>query len=258
MGGFIISALSGMQPTKLLYYDDAYLREFDAKILKVARHNDRYGVVLDRTAFYPLGGGQPADNGVVKTEHGDISVVDVRLQKDVVVHFADEIPRQLAEGIIVRGIVDWTRRYSLMRIHTAAHLMSEAVRKVVGKPLPIIGSGIDVKKARLDFAYDESLSSLLLEIKEVANRVVEENRPVLIKTLPRDEAESYVAKYHESLKILPPQVQSVRIVEIKGWHACACGGTHVKATGEIGAIKVLRRMSKGKGVERLEFTAKTS
>lgn len=246
------------QPTKLLYYDDAYLREFEAEILKITKHDNRYGVVLDRTAFYPLGGGQPADKGAIKSGHGEIRVVDVRMQKGAVVHFADEISEQLAEGDKVKGIIDWTRRFALMRIHTAAHLMSEAVRKAVGSPLAIVGSGIDVDKARLDLAYDRSLGPLLSEIEKVANQAVKENRPVEIKIMPREEAENYVAEFHESLKILPPQVQKVRIVEIKDWHACACGGIHVKATGEIGAVKVLRRMSKGKGVERVEFTAKTS
>ena len=241
-----------------MYYYDAYLKEFDAEILKITRHDNRYGVVLECTAFYPLGGGQPADRGVIKGKHGEIRVSDVRIEKGAVGHFGDEISGQLAEGDHVKGIIDWTRRFELMRIHTAAHLMSEAVRKVVGSPLAIVGSGIDVDKARLDLGYDRSIGPLLLEIEKVANQVVKENRQVEIKIIPREEAENYVAKFHESLKILPPQVQKVRIVEIKDWHACACGGIHVKATGEIDAIKVLRRISKGKGVERLEFTAKTS
>ena len=253
-----MSAPKETQPTKLLYYDDAYLKEFDAEILKITELDNRYGVVLNRTAFYPLGGGQPADKGVIKSEHGEIRVVDVRMEKGAIVHFADEIIGQLAEGDHVKGVIDWTRRFALMRVHTAAHLMSEAVRKVVGRPLAIVGSGIDVDKARLDLAHDRSLGPLLSEIENVANQVVKENRPVEIEITPREEAENYVAKFHESLKILPPQVQKVRIVEIKNWHACACGGIHVKTTGEIGVIKVLRRMSKGKGVERIEFTTKTS
>lgn len=240
-----------------MYYDDAYLKEFDAEILKITRHDNRYGLVLDCTAFYPLGGGQPADKGVIKSEHGEIPVVDVRMEKGAVGHFADEISGQLAEGDRVKGMIDWTRRFALMRIHTAAHLMSEAVRKVVGTPLAIVGSRIDVDKARLDLGYDRSLGPSLLEIEKIANQIVKENRQVEIKIMPREEAEDYVAKFHESLKILPSQVQKVRIVEIKDWQACACGGIHIKATGEIGVIKVLRRMSKGKGVERIEFTAKT-
>ena len=253
-----MSSSKETEPTKLLYYEDAYLKEFGAKILKIARLDDRYGIILDRTAFYPLGGGQPADKGIVKGERGEIHVVDVRMQKGVITHFANEVVGQLSEGDHVKGVIDWTRRYTLMRVHTSAHLMSEAVRQVVGSPLAIVGSGIDVDKARLDLAYDKSLGPLLPEIERVANRVVKEDRPVEIKVMPREDAENYVVKFHESLRILPPQVREVRIVEIKDWHACACGGTHVKSTGEIGVIKVLRRLSKGKGVERVEFTAKTS
>lgn len=253
-----MSAPRETSPTKLLYYHDAYLKEFDAEILRVTKLDNHYGAVLDRTAFYPLGGGQPADKGVIKGEHGEICVVDVRMEKGTVVHYADEISGQLEKGDSVKGLIDWTRRYALMRIHTAAHLMSEAIRKVMGDPLPIVGSGINVDKARLDLAYDKSLGPLLPEIEKAANQVIQENRPVEIKTMPRAEAENYVARFHESLNILPPQVQKVRIVEIKDWHACACGGIHVKATGEIGGVKVLRRMSKGKGVERIEFAAKTS
>ena len=246
------------QPTKLLYYDDAYLKEFDAEILKITRLDNRFGVVLDCTAFYPVGGGQPGDKGVIKCEHGEIRVVDVQMKKGAVVHFADEGVVQLSEGDRVRGIIDWTYRFSLMRVHTAAHLMSEAVRKVVGDPLAIVGSGIDVDKGRLDLAHDRSLGPLLSEIEKVANHVVNENRPVEIKMMLRKEAENYVAKFHENLRLLPIHVQKVRIVEIKDWHACACGGIHVKVTGEIGFVKVLRRISKGKGVECIEFSTKTS
>jgi len=143
-----------------------------------------------------------------------------------------------------------------MRNHTAAHLMAEALRRATGFPMKVIGSAIDMDKARLDFAYEESLGPLLPEIERVANSIVKENRPVEIKIMKRREAEKYVERFHENLKTLPPQVQEVRIVEIKDLHACACGGTHVKTTGEIGTIKVLKRRSKGKGVERIEFSAK--
>jgi misacylated tRNA(Ala) deacylase len=98
----------------------------------------------------------------------------------------------------------------------------------------------------------------LQRIQEVASKVILEDRSVEIRSMQRKDAEEYVARFHENLKTLPPQVQNVRIVEVKDWHACACGGIHVKSTGEIGAIEILRRMSKGKGVERIEFRAKTS
>jgi len=239
----------------LLYLEDAYLREFEAKILKTVQLGEKRGLVLDSTAFYPMGGGQPADTGVITGRNGEATVVDVQKRKGVAVHLVDKIAGKLDEGEAVKGRIDWSRRYKLMRNHTTAHLISEAVRRVVGAPTPVVGSAIEVDKARLDLAYEKSIRPLFQEIERVANQVVEENRPVIVRLMPRDEAESYVAKFHESLKMLPPGVQQVRVVEIKDWHACACGGTHVKTTGEIGIVKLLRRSSKGRGVERIEFAA---
>ena len=241
-------------PTRLLYLEDAYKREFEAKILKIEQAEDRVGIVLDSTAFYPVGGGQPADKGEIIGKDGKAIVIDVQKRGDLVFHFAEEVDGKLVEGETVKGVIDWNRRYRLMRNHTAAHLLSEAVRRAVGKPLKIVGSAINVEKARLDFGYERSIREFFPKIEEIANRVVAEDRPVIIKVMPREKAEEYVSKFNESLKILPPQVHEVRIVEIKGWHACACGGTHVKSTGEIGRIKLLKRSSKGKGVERIEFT----
>jgi len=240
--------------TKFLYLEDAYIKEFEAKITKIETIDDKFGIVLDQTAFYPVGGGQPSDTGEISNESGKASIMRVERRDAGVFHFADKIEGRLTEGNSVKGVIDWNRRYRLMRIHTAAHLLSEAVRKAVGKPLAIVGSAIGVEKARLDFGYERSIRELFPKIEEIANRIIAENRPVIVKIMPREKAEEYVAKFHESLKILPPQVCEVRIVEIEGWHACACGGTHVKSTGEIGRIKLLKRSSKGKGVERIEFT----
>lgn len=174
-----------------------------------------------------------------------------------VVHVADEVKGELRAGEKVKGVVDWGRRYTLMKNHTTAHLMAEALRRAIGTPLKIIGSAIAVDKARLDFAYEKSLGPLLPKIEKAANSIVKENRLVKVKMMKRKEAEEHVKRFHESLETLPPQVEHVRIVEIKDLHACACGGTHVKNTGEIGAVKVLKRRSKGKGVERIEFVAKS-
>lgn len=215
-------------------------------------------MILDRTAFYPTGGGQPADTGAIKVKNGEVRVVDVQMARGTVVHVTDEIVGEVKEGDQVIGIINWDRRHALMKNHTAAHLMAEAVRSATGVPMKVIGSSIDVDKARLDFAHEESLGSLLPEIEKAANNIVKENRPVETRMMKRREAEKYVERFHENLKTLPPQIQEVRIVEIEDLHACACGGTHVKNTGEIGAIKVLKRRSKGKGVERIEFSAKRS
>jgi len=240
--------------TKLLYLKDAYIREFKAEIMKKEKINDKFGIILDQTAFYPVGGGQPADTGEISSEKEKARIVHVEKRDGIVYHFANEIKGELTEGDVVKGVIDWSRRYRLMRIHTAAHLLSEAVRKAVGRPLEIVGSAIDVEKARLDFGYERSIREFFPKIEEIANMVIAEDRPVVIRIMSRKEAEGYVARFNESLKILPPQVQEVRVVEIKDWHACACGGTHVKSTGEIGGVKLLKRSSKGKGVERIEFT----
>lgn len=244
--------------TRLLYYEDPYLKEFDAKLIAVRKLNGQVGLVLDKTAFYPTGGGQPADTGVIKAINGEAKIMETLVEKEVVLHIANQIVGRIDEGKLVKGVVDWDHRYTLMRNHTLAHLMSEAVRRASGLQLEIVGSGLDVDRARLDFNHEGSLGSLLPEIERIANMVIKENRAVEIRTMPLEEAEKYVERFHESLKILPPNVQNVRIVEIKDWHACACGGTHVKSTSEIVAAEILRRMSKGKGVERIEFRAKVS
>jgi Ser-tRNA(Ala) deacylase AlaX len=245
--------------TRLLYYEDAYIRQFEAKVVQVMQVDGQQGLVLDQTAFYPMGGGQPADKGVLKDTGGNLEaqVVDVQWRNGAPAHVLGEIKGEIKEQDSIRGEVDWNRRWALMRNHTAAHLISPAIRQAADKPLEIVGSAINVDKARLDLGHEGSLRDLFSKIEEISNRVVAEDRPVIIKTMPRAEAERYVEGFHENLKTLPPSVESVRIVEIKDWHACACGGTHVKSTRELGSIKVLGRAAKGKGVERIEFVAQS-
>lgn len=247
-----------VQPTELLYYKDAYMKEFKAKVVAIQKLNGQYKIILDQTAFYPIGGGQPADTGIIKGVNGEDTVKDAHMEDQFVVHVADEIKGKIDVGDDVTAVIEWNRRYALMRNHTLAHLMAEAVRKATGLAIEVVNSGLDVDKARLDFAHQDSLGSLLPEIQKIANTVIKEKRPVEIRTMQRKEAEEYLTRFHESLKTLPLQVKSVRVVEVKDWHACACGGTHLKNTGEIGAVEILRRMSKGKGVERIEFRAKMS
>ena len=245
------------QPTRLLYYEDAYLKEFVSNVSSSEELNGKWRIILDQTAFYPVGGGQPADTGTIKGAHGEAAVKDVRIEHGLVVHVT-EIRGAIRDGENVTGVLDWNRRYVLMRNHTLAHLMAEAIRRATGSPSEVVSSGLDVDKARLDIKYEGSFGPLLQQIQEVATKAIIEDRPVEIRNMQRKDAEEYVARFHESLKTLPPQVQNVRIVEVKDWHACACGGIHVRRTGEIGPIEILKRMSKGKGIERIEFKAKTS
>ncbi len=227
---------------------------------QIIENEQEKGVALNQTAFYPGGGGQPPDRGFLSTLNGKILIKRARmLPNGVVLHlFQEKTFPELSVDEKVKGQIDWDYRYAVMQNHTSAHLMAEAVRQVLGKPVEIVGSGLEANKVRLDFAYSSSLRPLFSKIEKVANNVVKDNRPVIIKTMRRNDAEKYLERFHESLKILPSHVTEVRIVEIEDWHACACGGTHVKHTGEIGFIKLLSRSSKGKGVERIEFAASQS
>lgn len=245
-------------PTRRLYLDDAYLKEFRARVKSIQKTNGQFRVILDQSALYPLGGGQPSDTGAIRGAKGEAIVKEVRVESGLVVHIIDQLQGRFEEGDEVTGTLDWNRRYTLMRNHTLAHMMAEVIRKVMNLPIEVVGSGLEVEKARLDLAHEGSLNPFVPDIEKLANQIIQENRLVETRNMPRDEAELYVARFHESLKTLPPHVRTVRVVEIKGWHACACGGTHVKSTGEIEAAEVLRRMSKGKGVERVEFRAKRS
>ena len=248
-------SLSGIPPTHLLYYKDAYVKEFDATVIKVLRNeNKETAIILDKTAFYPGGGGQPADTGLIEGSTMQVSVAGLYRKGEIVIHNVDRVSGEIKKENRVRGHVNWERRYKLMRIHTGAHLMSQAIRQALGKPVEIVSSGMNCEKARLDFTHAYSTHELLPQIEAIANKAVKENRTLKIKLIPRDEAEEYVKRFHESLKTLPPQVTEVRIVEIEDWHACACGGTHVRSTREIGKIKLLSRSSKGKCVERIQFT----
>jgi Ser-tRNA(Ala) deacylase AlaX len=244
--------------TRRLYLEDAYMKEFKAKVQSVQKTNGRLKVILDQSAFYPVGGGQPSDAGAIKGTHVEAAVREARVENGMVVHTIDLVKGDLREGDEITGIVDWDRRYALMQNHTLAHLMAEVIRKVVGFPIEVVSSGLDVDKARLDMAYEVSLGPFVPEIEKVADQIIREDKSVEVRMMPRGEAEAYVARFHESLKTLPPGVKTVRVIEIKDWHACACGGTHVRSTSEIVAAEVLRRMSKGKSVERVEFRAKTS
>lgn len=243
--------------TRLLYYEDSYIKQFEAKVVKIIHANESLGLVLNQTAFYPTGGGQPADMGTLRGENWEATVVGVQWHEGNPLHVLGEVKGKIKEHDKVVGSIDWARRSALMRNHTASHLISEAIRQAVRKRVAVVGSAVNVDKSRLDLTHEGSLREMFTQIETIANKIVEENRPIVVKIMPRNEAEEYVNRFHESLKTLPPTVQTVRVVEIKDWHACACGGTHVKSTAELGVIKVLGRAAKGKGVERLEFVAQS-
>ncbi|WP_225876130.1 alanine--tRNA ligase [Infirmifilum lucidum] len=236
-------------PTRKLYYEDEKLYEFTARVLGVVE--GKY-VVLDQTAFYPEGGGQLADTGYLEFNGGRCKVVYVMKVGDVILHeCSGEIP---PPGTTVKGTVDMNRRLNLMRHHTATHVVLGALRRVLGRHVWQAGALKTEEYVRFDFTHHKPITQeQAREIELVANRVVWENRPVKKQFVGRTEAEQ---KYGFTLYqggAVPEKV--LRVVEVEGWDAEACGGTHVDRTGEIGLIKIISFEKIQDGVIRVVFKA---
>ncbi|MHA1860105.1 MAG: alanine--tRNA ligase [Candidatus Asgardarchaeia archaeon] len=246
-GKFEIDAelLEGLPKTRTLYYDDSYLKEFDAKVLKVI---DKRYVVLDKTCFYPEGGGQPSDTGYIE----DSRVVDVQKLGGVIIHVVDGFEGK--EGDMVHCRIDWKRRIALMRNHTSTHILICASRNVLGRHVWQWGSQLNEEVSRLDITHYEPLSDdVIFEIERLANRIVMENREVRTFFMSRREAEDkYGFRLYQGGAI---PGKELRIVEIDGWEVEACGGTHVRRTGDIGLIRIVRTKRIQDGVVRIEFAS---
>jgi len=239
-----IRGLEGLPPTKLLYYDDETMREFHAKVLKVVEN--KY-VVLDQTTFYPRGGGQEPDTGEIE----GVKVVEVTKQADVVVH---KIEGKLAEGQNVHATVNARRRDLITKHHTATHIINSASRNTLGSWVWQNSAFKEEGYGRLDITHHSALSKdEVQKIEHVANRVIRENHPVVIKTYDRGDAEQEFSFRIYQGGVVP--TSNVRIVNIEGWDIEACGGTHVKSTGEIGLVKIVKSERIQDGVVRLEFVA---
>jgi len=241
--------LSHLPPTRLLYYENPKLFEFKAKVLRTF---ERY-LVLDATAFYPEGGGQPSDKGTIVTTDGKIvKVIDVQKVGNIVVHVLER-KINIPPGTVVIGKVDVDRRLALMRSHTATHILLGAAKRVLGHHVWQAGASKGVERSHLDITHYKSISRDELDrIELLANKVVMDNRAVNVQIMPRDKAES---KYGFTLYqggIVPGK--NIRVVEIENWDVQACGGTHCEHTGEIGLIKIIKADRIQDGVIRLEFT----
>jgi len=238
---------SDLPETERLYYKDAYIKEFKARVVRVSGKR----VVLDRTAFYPEGGGQPADQGYLEFDGKQSRVIDVQKAGGVIIHFLEgSTPK---EGDEVTGRINWKRRISLMRNHTATHIVMGAARRILGEHVWQAGAQKGVDRSRLDISHPKRLSfQEINEIERLANKVVMENRPVETFWMPREEAErKYGFRIYQG-GVVPGR--DIRIVKVEDWDVEACGGTHCKLTGEVGLIKIIRTERIQDGVERLIFS----
>lgn len=237
--------------TKKRYYDIPYKREIKAKVLAIL---DTGHLIFDQTIFYPIGGGQAEDHGVLRFRKSSRKVVDVKKFGDAIVHKLDRPLDSLKEGSTVRLEVDWERRKALMRHHTAVHIVGGAARQVLGPHIWQAGADKTTERGRLDITHWENLSREVLdEIEMVANEVVMDNREIHKYVLPRQEAEQKYGFTIYQGGVVPGE--ELRIIEIPGIDTEACGGTHAHSTGDLGYIKILGAERIQDGIVRLVLTA---
>jgi misacylated tRNA(Ala) deacylase len=232
--------------TEELFLEDSYLREFDARVNKLAGRE----VILDRTSFYPGGGGQPPDKGTLGIGPVRASVVEARRDGGEVVHVLDNpIPDTVRE---LRGELDWERRLAHMRHHTALHVLSGVIWKNFGAK--VTGGQMRADRARMDFSFPgEWTVGVVDEIERLTNEALASARPVKVYGLPREEALRNPDLIRTQVNLVPERVGVIRIVEIEGLDTQADGGTHVANTREVGQMEITGHKSKGRQNKRIEF-----
>jgi misacylated tRNA(Ala) deacylase len=234
--------------TELLCHRDAYLKEFEARVVEV-NAADR-AVALDRTAFFPGGGGQPCDRGWLEGPGGgSLAVTRAARQGDTIWHWLDGEPP--AAGGTVRGRLDWDLRYRLMRTHTAFHILCGVVWR--DWKAQVTGGNMEPLKGRMDFEFETLQHELVAEIESRINAEVAAARAISVRVLPREEAFQIPDLIRTKINLLPESIHEVRIVEIHGLDLQADGGTHVANTREVGTIRVAGYESKGRINKRIKL-----
>ena len=227
--------------TELLYLRDAYLDRFSATVTLVDGHN----VALDRTAFYPTGGGQPHDTGWL----GAAAVTSVRKEGSEVWHTLEgDVPEP---GSVVEGQIDWDRRHALMRTHTALHVLCGVIWNEWGRA--VTGGNMEPLSARMDFEFDPLPAGFGEIVEARVNAELAAARPIDIAFLSRDTAVHDQDLIRTKVNLLPESVTEIRVVDIVGLDKQADGGTHVRRTDEVGGVKVLKTESKGRANKRIRI-----
>lgn len=228
--------------TKELFRDDSYLRECDATVTGV--HDN--GVVLDQTIFYPLGGGQPGDTGLLHWDGGEARVADTRYgDGGTIVHILEEGAAVPAAGTAVHGALDWDRRYRHMRMHTAMHLLGSVLQ------YGVTGGNISAEKSRLDFDMEDTVDKEA--VGDALAKLVAADHPVSCRWITEEELDAQ-PELVRTMSVQPPRGKgSVRLLEIAGVDLQPCGGTHLKSTAEVGAVRIGKVEKKGKRNRRVNL-----
>ena len=233
--------------TELLYQTDSYLQTFDATVSAIDAA--QRAVTLDRSAFYPGGGGQPNDIGALTSAGAAYPVVRVQKAGDAVLHFLGGDAPLPAIGSPAHGEIDWARRHQLMRTHTMMHILCGVIFRDYGAQ--VTGGNMEPLKGRMDFEFETLHKDFVQEVEVAVNREVAQARPVRVSILPRAEAFQIPDLIRTKINLLPEGIAQVRVVEIVGLDLQADGGTHVANTAEVGHIRVVDYKSKGRINKRI-------
>src|SRR6266513_2690720 len=231
-----------MSATERLYYHDSRLLEFDAVVISVSERDDgQIAVTLDRTAFYPTGGGQPTDTGTL----GEARVVDcIDAESDGVLHVIQGSVPEIGDTIY--GKIDWLRRLDHLQQHTGQHILSAAFVKLFDAPTQSFR--VLAQECEIDVALDDPTDERIERAVDLANQIIWENRSMTIRQVTAEEAASL------PLRKEPSREGELRVIEIADFDLTPCGGTHAKSTGEVGVIAV-RSWERAKGLTRIQFMA---
>lgn len=242
--------------TELLYLTDAYLRETEASVVEV-----RPGAIaLDRTVFYPTGGGQPHDVGTITVDGRVFEVGAVKKEGLTVWHTmvgADDETVESASagmpepGAAVTAAIDWERRHQLMRTHTAMHVLCGVIWNEFGKA--VTGGNMEPLSGRMDFEFDPLPEGFAERVTSAVNAELEADRPIEVSFLERSAALSDEDLIRTKVNLIPESVTTIRVVDIVGLDKQADGGTHVARTGEVGRFEITKTESKGKGNKRVRM-----
>lgn len=245
------SVRADLPKTHLLYYDDHYMKEFDATVLWTQITDRGTEVILDKTAFYPEGGGQPADKGFLIVHGQHIPVTHVEKTEDSVIHI---LTQPINVGEKVHGTLDWEHRYALMKHHTGTHVVNGALRRLFGEHIWQAGSQLSATEARFDFAHYKPISED--EIKKIEDQAlvfIREKVPVEKKVMKRNDAEREFGFRLYQGGVPPGNL--LRVLHIPGIDVEACGGTHLNNTSEVEKVRILKAERIQDGVNRIIFVA---
>ena len=229
----------------MLYLKDSYKKEFKAKVIE----SNGNTIVLNETYFYPTGGGQPSDKGTIISNNKKLEVINVKKENGKIIHELDK--EGLKVNYKVKCIIDWERRYKLMRMHTAAHMISAIIHKNTGAM--ITGNQLDEEKSRIDFSLEDFKKELFERCIEEANAEIKKDHKIKVEFISKEKAEKR-ENLSKLAKGLPPDLKEIRIVKIGNIDEQADGGTHVNSTKEIGKIKLLSIENKGISNRRMYFS----